>query len=91
MLHTIELECEAASVPDKIDININHLEFGQILHVEDIKLPSGVKALVDAATPVVSCLAPAKVSEEDEAAAGDAEPEVIGRKKTEDDEAAAKK
>jgi hypothetical protein len=34
----------------------------------------------------VSCLAPAKVFEEDEAAAGDAEPEVIGRKKAEDEE-----
>jgi large subunit ribosomal protein L25 len=86
-LHTIALECEAASVPEKIVVNINHLEFGQVLHVSDIELPQGVKALVDAATAVVSCVAPVEVSEEETAAAeGTAEPEVIGRKKAEDEE-----
>jgi large subunit ribosomal protein L25 len=92
VLHTIELECEAASVPDKIDVNINHLEFNQILHVGDIELPKGVTAMVDPAAVVVSCAAPVEVSEED-TAAGEGEPEVIGRKKAEDEagESAAKK
>ena len=85
-LHAIELECEAASVPEKISVNINHLEFGKVLHVGDLELPQGVKALVDAATVVVSCVAPVEVSEE-ETAAGEEEPEVIGRKKTEEEEA----
>jgi large subunit ribosomal protein L25 len=85
MLHTIELECEAASVPEKLLVNINHLEFGKILHVSDLELPRGVTALSDAVTPVVSCLAPVEVSDEEQTA-GEGEPEVIGRKKAEDGE-----
>ena len=84
-MHTIELECEAASIPEKIDVNINHLEFGQALHVSDLEFPKGVKTLVDAAAVVVSCVAPVEVSDE-ETSAGDEEPEVIGRKKAEDEE-----
>jgi large subunit ribosomal protein L25 len=84
-LHNIELECEAASVPEKIMVNINHLEFGKVLHVSDLELPKGVIALTDATAFVVSCMAPVEVSDEEAAPAGDGEPEVIGRKKTEDD------
>ena len=86
-LHTIELECEAASVPEKISVNINNLDFGTVLHVSDLELPKGVVALTDATTPVVSCLAPVEVSEEDESATADeGEPEIIGRKKAEEEE-----
>jgi large subunit ribosomal protein L25 len=89
-LHTIELECEAAFVPEKIVVNINHLELNKVLHVSDLELPKGVIALTDAVTAVVSCVEPVEVPEEGEtpAAEGAAEPEVIGRKKTEDEEAA---
>jgi len=86
VLHSIELECEAASVPGKISVNINYLEYGQVLHVSDIEFPQGVKALVDATLPVVSCVAPVEVSEEETASADDAEPEVIGRKKSDEEE-----
>ena len=85
VMHSIELECEAASVPEKISVNINHLGYGHVLHVSDIELPTGVKALVDTTLPVVCCIAPVEVSEEESEAADDAEPEVIGRKKTEDE------
>jgi len=84
-MHTIELECEAASIPEKIDVNINQLEFGKALHVSDLELPKGAKALIDPATVVVSCVAPVEVSDE-ETAAGEEEPEVIGRKKADGEE-----
>ena len=84
VLHTIELECEAASVPEKISVNINHLDYGKVLHVGDLELPNGVKALTDVATLVVSCVAPVEVSEE-ETTADESEPEVIGRKKADED------
>ena len=85
VLHTIELECEAASVPEKISVNINHLVFGKVFHVGDLELPQGAKTLVDPATIVVSCVAPIEISEE-ETAPGDEEPEVIGRKKVDEEE-----
>ena len=92
-MHNIELECEAAAVPEKIDVNINHLGFGQTIHVSDLELPKGAAVLVDTAAVVVSCAAPAKVSDEEAVVAGEGEPEVIGRKKTDEDESepAAKK
>ncbi|MDR0522414.1 MAG: 50S ribosomal protein L25 [Planctomycetaceae bacterium] len=86
--HSIELECEAASVPEKIDVNINHLEFNQTIHAGDLELPQGVRALIDPVIVIVSCAAPVEISEE-ESAAGEAEPEVIGRKKTEEEPPAA--
>lgn len=85
VLHELKLECEAADVPEKIDVNINHLEFNQSLTVADLKLPPGAKALVDTAQIVVTCAAPVEVSEE-EGEAGAAEPELIGRKKAEEEE-----
>ncbi|MDR2116307.1 MAG: 50S ribosomal protein L25 [Planctomycetaceae bacterium] len=84
VLHSIELECEAASVPEKIDVNINHLEFNQTLHVSDLELPAGAKALIDETTIVVSCSLPVEVSDE-ETVSGEEEPEVIGRKKTDEE------
>ena len=85
-LHSIELECEAASVPEKISVNINNLAFNEALHVSDLELPAGAKALIDSATVVVSCIAPLEVSEEESVAAGEEEPEVIGRKKADEEE-----
>jgi len=85
-MHTIELECEAAAVPEKVEVNINRLEYGQTFLVSDLELPKGVVALTDATAPVVSCMAPVEVSgEETEESEGGAEPEVIGRKR-EDEE-----
>jgi len=85
VMHNIELECEAASVPEKIEVNINRLAFDQTLCVSDIELPKGVRALTDDTALVVSCVAPVEVSEEETAATDEAEPEVIGRKKTEEE------
>jgi len=87
-LHEIELECEAASVPEKIEVNINHLELGQVIHVGNLPLPDGSAALTDAGLLVVSCATAVEVPEVEETAAADgSEPEIIGRKKEESEEA----
>jgi len=85
-LHEIELECEAASVPEKIEVNINHLELNQLIHVRDLVIPQGVVVLTDESLLVVSCVEAVEVSEEETPADG-SEPEVIGRKKEEEEEA----
>ncbi|MDR2169147.1 MAG: 50S ribosomal protein L25 [Planctomycetaceae bacterium] len=85
VLHQIELECEAASLPEHIYVNINHLAFNQTIHVSDIELPEGAKALLDPATVVVTCALPIEVSDEETKTTDGAEPEVIGRKKTEEE------
>ncbi|MDR1382395.1 MAG: 50S ribosomal protein L25 [Planctomycetaceae bacterium] len=83
-LHEIELECEASAVPEKIDVNINHLQLGQLVHVSDLHIPAGSTVLTETTLLVVSCTEAVEVSEEEAATEG-AEPEIIGRKK-EDEE-----
>ena len=83
-LHSVDLECEAASVPEKLEVNINNLAFNQTLHVSDLVLPPGAKALAEPTVVVVSCTVQTEVSEET-AEAGDNEPEIIGRKKAEEE------
>ena len=83
VLHTIELECQAASVPDQLVVNINQLAFNETICVKDMEIPAGSTVLTDSAQIVVSCLPLVEVAETTEATSG-AEPEVIGRKKAED-------
>ena len=90
VLHAMEIECEPTSAPEKIEVNINHLQLTGVIHVSDITLPEGVKSLIDAATPVVECNEAVEV-EETEAVLDGAEPEVIGRKKSDEDEEEEKK
>lgn len=85
-LHEIELECEAASVPEKIEVNINHLELGQAIHVSDLPIPAGSTALTEATLLVVSCTVAVEVAEEEEGAVDGSEPEVIGKKKEDAEE-----
>src|SRR5580765_1950869 len=43
--HSIELECGVENIPQYIEADVGSLEIGHSLHLADIKLPAGVKAL----------------------------------------------
>lgn len=90
VMHEIELECTADTIPDHIHAQVGHLEVGHSIKVHDLQLPKGAKALADGDETVVTCLHPAKKAEE-AGAAGAAEPEVIGRKAAEEGESEAEK
>jgi large subunit ribosomal protein L25 len=89
MLNELEVECLVTDIPDAITVNVSEMKVDDALHISDLKLPPGVRALQD---PEV-IVAAVKVIEEDEAAptpeAESAEPEVIGRKAEEGAEGAA--
>jgi large subunit ribosomal protein L25 len=82
-LHKIHVECPAIAIPESIRVRIDGLLLGQAIHVKELELPAGVKALDDpdlvvvqvkqqqAALPEPTTLAPE----------GTAEPEVITKKK----------
>jgi len=89
-LHTISVECLAISVPDVIRVNINEMQLDGTIHVSDLHLPEGAKAM-DAPDAVVVHIAPPKVEAEaapGEAAAQTAEPEIIGRQVADEEEGA---
>jgi large subunit ribosomal protein L25 len=90
VMHEIELECTADTIPDHIHAQVGHLEVGHSIKVHDLQLPKGAKALVDGEETVVTCLHPSKKAEE-AGTAGAAEPEVIGRKAAEEGASEAEK
>jgi large subunit ribosomal protein L25 len=80
-LHSIEVECLAIAVPDHIRVNIGELQIGGIIHVRELVLPEGVKAMSDPEAIVVQVRAPEVEAAPAAAPTGEtAEPEVIGRK-----------
>lgn len=86
--HEIEIECEALSIPERIEVNINDLKVGDSITAADLQLPPGVKLISDDEAVIVQCVeARAEEEEEEAAAAASAEPEVIGRKPEEEGEA----
>jgi large subunit ribosomal protein L25 len=79
IMSELEIECLVTDIPSVIIHNVSEMKLDDVLHIKDLKLPVGVKALQDE-DQVVAQL---KAVEDEEATAGEegtAEPEVIGRK-----------
>lgn len=70
--HAIELECGAESIPQFIEIDVSSLEIGHSLHLSDVKLPDGVKALTSEDATLVTIVPPSGYAEEQKAAAAGA-------------------
>ncbi|MDP9175992.1 MAG: 50S ribosomal protein L25 [Planctomycetota bacterium] len=88
IINELEIECLVTDIPDAIRQLVSDMALNDVLHIKDLKLPAGVKVLQDedlivATVKEIVEAAPA-VAEE-----GAAEPEVIGRKPAEGEEAAA--
>lgn len=87
-MHTLKVECPALNIPTSIRVPINDLHLEGAVHVRDLKLPEGVTALTDPDAIVVHIVKPkveAAAPAAGEAAATTAEPEVITRKKGEEE------
>ena len=65
--HTIELECGVESIPQYIEADVGSLEIGHSLHLSDIKLPAGVKALTREDATLVTIVPPSGYAEEQKA------------------------
>jgi large subunit ribosomal protein L25 len=92
VLNELEVECLVTDIPDVIRFSVSDMALGDVLHVKDLKLPTGVRVLQDEDL-IVATVKEIVDTEADAAAAAaeaaaSAEPEVIGKKK-EDEEAAA--
>ncbi|MFM9066131.1 MAG: 50S ribosomal protein L25, partial [Planctomycetota bacterium] len=85
--HEVKILCPVVSIPDHLTLNVNNLHVGQSLTLADLPLPDGAKLLTDAGEVVVMCVTPVEV-DETAATAEPGEPEVIGRKKDEEEGAA---
>ncbi len=90
-LRALAIECLPGDLPDRITVDVSHLNIGDAIHVRDIELPQGVTPKVQVDLTAFSVVAPvveeAPVAAEAEAAA--AGPEVITEKKQEGEAAAS--
>jgi large subunit ribosomal protein L25 len=84
----LEIECLVTQIPHDIKHNVSEMALNDVVHIKDLKLPPGVRALQDedmivAQVKEVAEEAPAEVAE------GAAEPEIIGKAPEEGEEGAA--
>jgi large subunit ribosomal protein L25 len=86
LIHELEIECEATAIPDKLHVNINQLQLGQAITIGQLELPPGIVVLAEPESVVVECAEPVEVVEEAAGAPAEGEPEVIGKKKEEEEE-----
>jgi len=78
VISDIQIECLVTQIPEDIRHNVSEMGLNDVVHISDLKLPDGVRALQDpdqivATVKEVAEEAPAEVAE------GAAEPEVIGK------------
>ncbi len=83
-VHELEIECPAAKIPEKLVLNINNLQLGESLTAAALELPEGARLTGSPDTVVAQCVEP-HVEAEMEEAPESVEPEVIGRKPSEEE------
>jgi large subunit ribosomal protein L25 len=66
-LHMIPIAAKPAAIPTKLELDVSALDIGDALHVSDLKLGAGVRALLDARDGLASVVAP-KAEKVEEAA-----------------------
>jgi large subunit ribosomal protein L25 len=89
VINSLEVECLVTDIPDAIRVNIADMALNDVLHIKDVKLPSGVRVVQDENLIVATVKEIVEVEATAPTEEGAAEPEVIGRKPAEGEEAAA--
>jgi large subunit ribosomal protein L25 len=92
MTRELEIECLPKDIPEHIDVDISELHLNQSVKVEDIPRVGNVEFASDPQTVLVHVLAQKAEeieeeipAEEEEIIAGEAEPEVIKKEKSEEE------
>ncbi|MFA5858244.1 MAG: 50S ribosomal protein L25 [Elusimicrobiota bacterium] len=90
VLWHLKIKCLPTNIPDQIEVDISQMKINDTIHVSDLKIPEGVKVLIEPEQTVIHIVLP-KVEEPTPeevaaaAAAAPAEPEVIGKGKKEEE------
>lgn len=89
-VHSVTVECLVTDIPEELRVSVAALHLDEQLRVKDIPLPESVKITEDPETIIarVTMVAEEVAAAPEEAAATAAEPEVIGAKPEEGEEAA---
>ena len=60
VMHSLDLECLPAQIPEHVEVDVTGLAIGHAIHVGELVLPAGVKALDDPKATIVSIHGKAK-------------------------------
>ena len=72
--HELELVCDAAEIPEEIEISLKGYEVGDSIHISAVTLPKGVEsAITDRDFTIATVVAPSALRSSEDAAEGDAE------------------
>ena len=82
IIREIEVKSLPADIPSHIDLEIEHLQIGDSIHVSELQVPDNVQILTDPSAAVVNVMAPT-VIKEDEPEEEEAEGEGEGEQKEE--------
>ena len=91
LLRELDIECQAAKMPEYIEIDVSSLNIGDQIRVRDVELGEEMTIFDDLSTIIVTIAAPTivRVEEEEEELAieeeEEMEPEVIGEKRGEEE------
>lgn len=78
LIREIKIRALPLQVPDKFEINVSHLEIGDIIHVKDIQMGEGIEILSDTEQVLITLTVPVvEVVEQ-----GPSEPEIVKKKKS---------
>ncbi|MDT8369343.1 MAG: 50S ribosomal protein L25/general stress protein Ctc [Longimicrobiales bacterium] len=92
VIHDLRVACIPSKIPDEIVVDVSGLDVGDALHVSDIDMPEGVRALVDEDRTLVTVNLPRAAIEdegEDEVDEDEMEVEVVGEEGDAPQDAAA--
>jgi large subunit ribosomal protein L25 len=63
-LHSIEVFCKPADLPEHLELDVSEIEVGEVAHVSDLKLPKGVETHMDDDVVIVLVAEPRVIEEE---------------------------
>ncbi|MFA6636645.1 MAG: 50S ribosomal protein L25 [Candidatus Omnitrophota bacterium] len=92
-LWEMEIECLPTEIPEKVEVNVESLRIGDVIHVKDLPSLPGVTVLEDEDHVVASVHVPEAEETEEAPEEGEVEPELIkkGKEESEEEEEDAEK
>ena len=81
----LQVECLPTDIPGKIEVDVSGLKIGDAIYVKDLKIPEGVKVLADPELIAMIVKPPRAEVPKEEVVEGAEEPELIRKKKEEEE------
>jgi large subunit ribosomal protein L25 len=70
--HEVELKCPADAIPDDVVVDVTGFDVGESIHVSVVKLPQGVKPVIERDFTIATIVAPSGMKSQEDAAEGEA-------------------